>query len=1076
MKLKFNGFLVLLVVLVAQLTFAQERSVSGVVSDNAGMPLPGVSVLVKGTKNGTQSDFDGRYTIKATPSDILVFSYVGMKSSEKSASSTYLNVKLASDATQLESVVVTALGIKKQKKSLGYATATVNGKDLTEVTNTNVFGSLSGKLAGVDVSAPAQVGASTKVVIRGFSSLTGNGPLYIVDGTPINNTGNGTSGTDSTRRTYDAGNGISDLDPNNIESMTVLKGSAATALYGSRAGGGAIIVTTKSAKLNSGIKVDFFTSIEFAEVARVPHLQYEFGQGWDGLGYSGLSTHGVASAENGSWGPAFNNEVRPWGSIVNNSQQIKAYTGLKNNIKDFYETGLTSTNSIRLAGGNESSVFSLGFSNVDSDGIVPTDSDSYLRRNLNFSGGIKGSKLDVKINVNYVKKDQSVVNTGSGDDAGEGATLVQELYQIPADVSVLDLKDYVNNPFNTPSNYFSPYTSNPYFLLNENSTKIKGNRFFGNTNFSYKITPKLTALYQIGGDYRNEKLKSYGAVVKYDEGSAQDINHTIATVGGVTESTTERIEFDQYLNLNYNTNINDDFKINAMLGFSSNERQLDFIEGKITQLDLPNYYELSNSASKPILTQANSLRRNYGIYTSIETSYKDKIFLTLTGRNDWSSTLPSDNNSYFYPSASLSGIVIDNSETFLKLRAGLAQVAKDTDPYKTESSYTQAVASANFGNINFPIGGVNAYEYATTLGNNQLKPETTTEAELGFEASFFAKRVNLDVAVYNKKTTNLLYEKSIAPSTGFTLQTGNILDVTNKGIEIALNTTPIQTENFSWNLNGTFTKNLSNVDDVYGESNTVELTSARNVTFNAVEGRPLGVFMAKTPQMVGDKYIVNAGTGYYEPSTEQQEIGTSQRDFVIGIQNKLNYKNFTLSFGIDWKQGGEMFSESKYLAYFTGNGIETTYNDRNGFIIPNSVNKVENGGVVSYVENTTEITSFPISGTPASVVYSNGRVTPYYSTVGNPTIAREFIFDKSYVRLRDVSLTFNVPATIAKRIGFTNASIAVFGKNLFLWTPDANPYVDPEITTFGDGVKSEFGESFGSPSQRSYGTSIKLTF
>jgi TonB-linked SusC/RagA family outer membrane protein len=1055
---------------VAQLTFAQERSVSGIVSDNAGMPLPGVSVLIKGTKIGTQSDFDGKYSIKAEPTAVLVFSYVGMKSSEKSASSTTVNAKLSSDAMQLENVVVTSLGIKKQKKALGYATVTVSAKDLTEVTNTNVFGSLSGKMAGVDVSAPAQVGASTKVVIRGFSSLTGNGPLYIIDGTPINNSGNGTDGTTSTRRTFDAGNGISDLDPNNIESMTVLKGAAATALYGSRAAGGAIIVTTKTAKLNSGIKVEFLSSLELSEVARVPHLQYNFGQGWDGLGYSGLSTHGVASAENGSWGPAFNNEDRPWGAIVNNSQQIKPYTALKNNIKDFYDTGITATNSVRIAGGNETSVFSLGFSNVDSDGIVPTDSDSYLRRNLNFSGGIKGDKLDVKININYIKKDQKVVNTGAGDDAGEGATLVQELYQIPSDVSVIDLKDYVNNPFNTPSNYFSPYTSNPYFLLNENSTKIKGNRVFGNTNLTYKITPKWTASYQIGGDYRNEKIKSYGAIVKFEPGSAQDINKTIATVGGVTESTTERMEFDQYLNFNYNSKINDDFKINVMFGATSNERSTDFIEGQITQLDLPNYYELSNSASKPILTQSNMLRRNYGAYTSVETSYREKVFLTLTGRNDWSSTLPAENNSYFYPSASLSGIVIDNSKTFLKLRGGWAKVAKDTDPYKTESSYIQAIASANFGNINFPIGGVNAYEFGSILGNNQLKPETTTEVEVGFEANLFSKRINLDVALYNKKTSDLLYERSIAPSTGFTLQTANILDVTNKGIEIALNTTPIQSENFSWNLNGTFTKNLSNVDKVYGDSNTIQLTTARDVTFNAVEGKPLGVFMSKTPQMIGDKYIVNADTGYYVPSTEQQEIGNSQRDFIIGLQNKLNYKNFTLAFSMDWKQGGEMFSESKYLAYFTGNGIETTYNNRNGFILPNSVNKVDNAGVITYVENTTEITTFPASGT------SNGRITPFYSTVGNPTIAKDFIFDKSYIRMRDLSLTFNVPMSIVKRIGLTNASIAVFGKNLFLWTPDANPYVDPEITTFGDGVKSEFGESFGSPSQRSYGTSIKLTF
>jgi TonB-dependent SusC/RagA subfamily outer membrane receptor len=260
MKLKFNGFLVLLIVLMAQITFAQDRVVSGVVSDNAGLPLPGVSVLVKETKVGTQTDFDGKYSIKAAPSQILVFSYIGMKTQEVKAGSSTVNVKLQSSAVELEGVVVTALGVKRQKKQLGYATATVSGKELTEVNNTNVFGSLSGKIAGVDISAPAQVGASTKVVIRGYSSLSGSDPLYVVDGTPINNSSNGVSGTSSVDRNYDAGNGIGDLDPTNIESMTILKGSAATALYGSRASNGAIIITTKSGKNNSKLKVDFSSS------------------------------------------------------------------------------------------------------------------------------------------------------------------------------------------------------------------------------------------------------------------------------------------------------------------------------------------------------------------------------------------------------------------------------------------------------------------------------------------------------------------------------------------------------------------------------------------------------------------------------------------------------------------------------------------------------------------------------------------------------------------------------------------------------------------------------------------------
>jgi TonB-linked SusC/RagA family outer membrane protein len=1070
MKLKLNGFLVLLLALITQISFAQERAVSGVVSDNAGMPLPGVSVLVKGSKTGTQTGFDGAYTIKATPSDVLVFSYIGMKTQERTASSTSIFVKLMDNTQLLNEVVVTSLGQKKQKKSLGYSTVTVSGKDLTEVTNTNVFGAMSGKMAGVDISAPAQVGASTKVVIRGFSSLGDNSPLYIVDGSPITNDENGQNGVRQ-RRTYDAGTGISDLDPNNIETITVLKGASATALYGSRAASGAIIITTKSGKVNQKLRVEISTSSDFSEVARIAHLQDKFGQGWLGQGYSGLPSHGVnVSAENGSWGPAFNGQIRPWGTIVNNSQQIKPYVALKNNVRDFYDIGTAFTNNIRVSGGGEKTTFSLGFSDVNSDGIIPTDADTYRRRNLNFGAGFNSDKLDVKVNLNYTKNNQKVVPTGVADESGEGAILLSELLQIPSDISVVDLKDYKNNPFNTPDYYFTPYASNPYFLLNENSTVIDGNRFFGNANFTYKFTPKLSVTYQLGGDYKNDRIKSYGAKEIFADGSSQFVNGKIQVVGGVTERSVARTQLDQYLNFNYNTKLNDDFNLNAMIGVASNERASDIFQTIITKLDLPGFYELSNSADRPVAAQGNSLRRNFGIYTSLEASYKDRIYLTLTGRKDWTSTLPVQNNSYFYPSASLSGIVINTPDTFLKLRGSWARVSKDTDPYNTESSFTAAIARANFGDIRFPIAGVNAYEYIGTLGNKNLKPETTTEVEFGFETNLFKNRVNLDASFYNKKTIDLLYAADIAASTGFTTQTANILDVSNKGIEIVLGLVPIKTDSFTWNINATFTKNMSNVDKVRNSSGIIELSNSRDVTFNAEVGKPLGVFKAKVPkQNTNGQYLVNAATGYYDPSDVQQEIGDSQRDFVIGLQNKFTYKNTALSFGFDWKKGGQMFSESKYLAYFTGNGIETTYNDRNGFIIPNSVNEVKKpDGTITYVENTTPVYS--------EVGGGNGVITDFYNSAKNATIAREFIVDKTFIRLRDISLTYNIPSKAIRNTGLSAVSISVYGKNLMLWTPNGNAYVDPEISTFGTGIQSEFGESYATPSQRSIGTNLKITF
>jgi TonB-linked SusC/RagA family outer membrane protein len=1064
MKLKFNGFLVLLIVLVTQITFAQERAVSGVVSDNAGLPLPGVSVLVKETKAGTQTDFDGKYSIKATSSQTLIFSYIGMKNQEIKAGSAKINLKMQSSAVELEGVIVTAFGIKKQRRSVAYATSTVGSKELTEVTNTNIFESLSGKVSGVDITAPAQVGASSKVIIRGFSSLSNNSPLYIVDGSPIDNSS--VSGTGTTR-SFDGGNGIGDIDPNNIENISILKGAAASALYGSRAANGVILITTKSAKNNAKIAVEILSSSDFSNVSRVAHLQNDFGQGWAGKSWSNWAGHpeNSSSNENGSWGPAFNGEIRLHGAIINSGQQIKPYVALKNNIKDFYERGSTYTNSVRVSGGGTNSNFSLNFSDVNSNGIIPTDADSYKRRTFGLNAGITSDKLSVKTSINYVKKDQNAVNTGQGSDAGEGNVLTQDLLQFPRDISVVDQKNYMTNPYASNSNYFTPYATNPYWDINENATTINGNRVFGNVNLNYAINKKLSLNYQAGGDFRIEDIKSYGAVVIFDALSAQDLASTNGVVGGVTERSYKHSEFDTNLNLNYNTTIKEDYNLNALLGFNTNERNNSYLSAQITNLDIPNFYELSNSSIKPTVAQSNSFRRSFGAYASIEASYKNKLFLTLTGRNDWTSTLPIGNNSYFYPSASLSGVVIDETATYMKLRVAYAQIGNDTSPFQTASTLAQGNASLGYGNITLPIGGVNGYEFSSNLGNSALKPERTNEFEIGFESTFLNKRVNLDASVYNKKTSGLLFSRPVATSTGFSSQTTNLLDVTNKGIELVLNLVPIKSKDFQWDFTTTFTKNLSNVESIVGGVEKIQLATNYGVSFNAVVGQPLGVFASFVPvKNTLGQYVVDPGTGFYKVTEDEQNIGTSQRNFIMGFKNKFTYKHLALTIGIDWKEGGKMYSYTKRLANFTGNGIETTFNNRNTFIIPNSVVEVINGsGVVTgYAENTTAI--------------SASSVTDFYNTGNNQGIEKSHIIDKTFVRLRDIALTYNVPSNIVKKLKLTNASFSIYGKNLALWTPNDNPYVDPEISTFGSGLLSEQGEFASNPSQLSYGASIKLTF
>ncbi|MBK0370956.1 SusC/RagA family TonB-linked outer membrane protein [Flavobacterium agrisoli] len=1060
MKLKFNGLLVLLLALMAQITFAQERVVSGIVSDDTGMPVPGANVLVKGTQTSTQSDFDGKYSINAKSTDVLVFSYIGMDTKETSAANTTVNITLASGAEELESVVVTAFGIKREKKSLGYATTTLKSDDLTKVVNTNAFETLSGKIAGVDISAPSQPGASTKIQIRGTNTITGNqGPLYIVDGTPINNTATGTS---TATRSFDSGNGINDIDPNNIESMTVLKGAAASALYGSRAGGGVIIITTKKGKANSGVSVDILASTDFSQVARVPHLQSQFGQGWSGVGYSGQNSY---SNENGSWGPAFNGEVRPWGTVYNNSQQIKPYVALPDNVKDFYDTGYLSTQNINLRGGGENSDFSLNFTNVNSDGVIPTDADSYKKQSIGFNGGLKSKKFTLRTSLNYVYKDQSAVNTGQGDDAGQGSTLQQDLLQIPVDISVVDLADYKNNIFNTPDYYFTPYAANPYFSINENSTKVYGNNVFGNVNLNYQFNDKLSATWQIGGNTRNERLKSYGAIVDYEPGSPQDVAGANKVVGGVTESRREYNEFDTFFNLNYTTDLSENWAMTLIGGFNYNKRESDVLINSITNLGIPGYYELSNTAQRPVITQSNTLRRTAAVYGSAEFSFKNRYFATVTGRQDMTSTLPTNNNSYFYPALSLGAIVIDNGETFLKLRGAASKIANDTNPYATADSYIPGSANAYFGILASPLGGISFYEAGSTLGNPDLKPETTVEFEVGAEGSFFRNRISYDLALYHKTTSDLIVSLPLDPSTGYSFKNINAAEVVNKGIELSLSGSPVKNENFKWDITYTFTKNMNEVTDLMDGYDRVDINSAYGVTYSAVKGKPIGSYFVLGPRTNdAGQYIVNADTGLYQQTNDLQYAGNSQRDFVMGLQNSFKYKNFRLAMSMDWKQGGDFYSYTKRLSHFVGNGIETTYNDRNPFIVPNSVNEVVDAttGAVSYTENTTPV--------------GFEDIYTFYNTSNNPAIEKTQIIDKTFVRLRELSLYYDFPSKLTENLGLTKITFGVYGRNLFMWTPGENPYTDPETTTYGTGVSSDFGEFGTNPSQRAYGGVLKLSF
>ena len=767
----------------------------------------------------------------------------------------------------------------------------------------------------------------------------------------------------------------------------------------------------------------------------------------------------AASNENGSWGPAYNGLVKPWSRVVDNQQLIKPYVVLENNIKDFYTIGNSYTNSISINGSNENSDFAFTYSRVDVDGVIPTDRDSFKKNNFGLNAGTGTDKFKVRTSINYAHKKQKAVPTGQGDDAGFGKSLIQEMIQLPNDLSLVDMEDQ-SLIFNTPSYFYTPYTTNPYITLQNNNVEIEKDRFFGNANFTYIFNDDLSATFQVSTDIENENVKRYGAIVDYVDGSPQDLASVNKVVGAVQESKYTNREFDTYFNLNYNKEINEDLTLDVLAGVNFNERNGDVLSVSVTGLDLADYYELSNSATTPSITQSDYIRRVFGVYSQASLSYQDKYFLTVTARNDQSSTLPLKNNSYFYPSASLAAIVLDNETVFAKLRGSWARIGNDTNLYQIFSTAGQSTNGGYFGQISYPFGGVNAQEIYGRIENQDLSPEITDEIELGFETRFFNNRIGLDVSLYERKTKDLIVNLPVARSTGYSTVTGNFVDLTNKGIELVLTAKPIVTDDFKWKMSYTFTKNDSEVTNVVGEEDKISIYSAYGVNFYAEEGKPLGVFYAPSPAMTDDGQIIaDPSTGYYTYDNTETYAGSSQRDFIMGLKNSFSYKNFRLAMSFDWKQGGKFYSYTKRLSYFVGNGIETTYNGRNTWIIPNSVIPDGNGG---YEENTTPV--------------AFDDVTAFYNASQNQAIEGEHIISKTFVRLRDMSLSYKVDSDLIDKWGISSLTFSVYGKNLFLWTPAENPYIDPETTSYGRGIRSEFGEFASNPSQRSYGTSVKLSF
>ncbi|MBT3423976.1 MAG: SusC/RagA family TonB-linked outer membrane protein [Bacteroidetes bacterium] len=1055
---KFTILLAFMMFLGLQATHAQKKVISGkVTSAEDGTALPGVTVIVKGTTLGTSTDVEGNYQMSIPEkSTFLSFSFIGKKTVESEIGSrTVINVTMEDDVMNLDEVVVTAIGITKTEKSLGYSATQIGAEEITKANVPSVLNSLQGKVAGVNISsASSNPGASTRVISRGFSSLAGsNQVLYVIDGVPIDNTSLGSS---SLNGGTDFGNRGNDINPEDIESVTFLKGSAGTALYGSRAANGVIVITTKKGRLapaGSGKKaaqITFATSAMFDSPLKLPTFQNEYGEGF--FGETDL-------LENTSWGPKFDGKDRLWGHVVDNSQKLKPYVALPNNVRDFFDVGQTLTNSLSITNATENSSYYFSYSNVNADGIFPTNVDQYKRNTIALRGFSKlANNFTSSASINYVKKQSSFVPTG------QDQSVYNNIMQTPRDISLLELRDY-QDKFNNLDNYYSLYTANPWYTLSEHGNRLNEDRVFGSIGLDYALNDWITSTLRVGSDIANAQIDQWRAITSMEGNNASNSN---SDVGRVSNQSFFSREFNTDLLVNFIRDINEDIEFKGLVGWNVNQRNSKSLFAQVIGLDIPYFYHISNSSATPVVDETTSKRRLMGLFASVDLGYKDYLYLTLTGRNDWSSTLPKENNTFFYPGANLSFIFTELVDLdflpFGKLRAGWAQTGNDADPYDIYSVFVSAGQADGFRNLNYPLAGnINAFEVSNQIGNPNLQPEITTEFEIGTDLRFFNNRIGVDFTYYNKNITNLIWPVSLAYSTGFSTQVLNLGNITNKGVELLLTATPVKSKDFRWDITFNFTKNNNELVELAEGLDQVSLGGLSTITFVAKPGHPIGLIEGIVPLTDDDGNIVVDNNGIPVADEEKEIYGDAQYDYMFGVTNNLKYKNVTFSFLIDVRQGGLMYSRTADIQYFAGTAPQTLYNDRQPFIVPNSVVQTgtdANGDPV-YEENTNAITN--------DVLYT-------YWGNGGTMLDRAFVIDKSFVKLREVVLSYNLPNKWFAKTPFSNAQLSIVGRNLLLWTPQDQTFIDPELTTFGNDLNADYGEFSAAPTTRSIGGSLKFSF
>lgn len=896
-----------------------QRTVTGTVTDENGTPLIGVNVIAKGTIIGAITDLDGSFELEVPDGiNTLVFSFIGFSTQEADIpSSNEVSVTLQSGIT-LETAVVTALGISREEKALSYSVQQLESEDIVATQTRSPLEALKGKVAGVQlITASGAPGASTNVKLRGISSFTGNNePLFVIDGVPVNNVSN--NGGAQLTGAVDGGNAISDINPQDIESINVLKGASAAALYGSRAANGVILITTKkgqAAKQLGRAKIDFSQSVAFERVLLLPELQNQFGQGQNGDNQSFLN-------DQESWGDAFDGSLRPYGIIVGdpsseffNQQRYKTYEALPNNIREFFDIGNVATTNLAISGGNANSSLRVAGSYTNQNAIVANT--GLTRGTVNLSGTHAfNDRFRGAVSFNYIKQQNDLVVNGQGGEAP-----LNQVIQTSRDISLREQRD-LSNVFNGVDWYYTPFIQNPYFNLFNDSYVKDMDRFYGSVNLSYEVLKQenqnliistIAGADVITDDRRRYKERRIASAIS-PNGSADE-------QGFIRDESYTDIQFDLNLTATYNRRISNDLNANLLVGGNFNQRSSKDFLASVIGTTLPDFTNFSNGTGAASVNILEGKRRLFGVFARLELDYRNWLYLGGTYRQDWSSTLPASNRSFGYPSVYGSAVLTDLLElpptsalNFLKVRVSYAEVGNDAPVYLTNSIFTSPTIAGvpiqgNFAQTGFPFNGVGGFTLGDRIGNPNLQPERTKEVEFGLDLRILDNRIGIDATYFNRKSVDqILTNAQTAPTSGFRFQVINAGEMRNRGLELVLDLVPIKTRDFRWNITTNFTKIDNEVISLLTPQNDGEQLGIgfglANYTFNAIEGQPYGIIQAPTTLRDPDGNLIVDGNGLPQQAPNPAFFGTVQPEWFGGIRTKVSWKGFSASALVEHSQGG----------------------------------------------------------------------------------------------------------------------------------------------------------------------------